>query len=120
MLFRTHDVSEIKKYCIDEWTKMLDGRVSIQDFVIAQEVKLGAYSENAVPLPGVAVAARRIAEDPNDEVNYGERVPYCIVQHESKHRLVDRAVAPEELLLDRSVFFSLGSLNCQCLLYLDQ
>lgn len=43
MLFRHQNVSEIKRYMVNEWSKMLEGKVSIQDFVVAQEVKLGSY-----------------------------------------------------------------------------
>jgi len=44
MLFRTQDLSAIKEFCRQEWTKILQGRVSIQDFIIAKEVRLGTYS----------------------------------------------------------------------------
>lgn len=47
------------------------------------------------------VAARKLAEDPNDEAAYGARVPIVFVQHDTKHRLVDKAVSPEDLLNDR-------------------
>jgi DNA polymerase zeta len=44
MLFRHQDLSLIKDFCRQEWTKILQGRVSIQDFVVAKEVRLGSYS----------------------------------------------------------------------------
>ena len=44
MLFRTQDLSQIKEFCRTEWTKILQGRVSIQDFIVAKEVRLGSYS----------------------------------------------------------------------------
>jgi DNA polymerase zeta len=44
MLFRNQDLSEIKDFCRQEWTKILQGRVSPQDFIIAKEVRLGTYS----------------------------------------------------------------------------
>jgi len=44
MLFRTQDLSQIKEYCRQEWTKILQGRVSMQDFIVAKEVRLGSYS----------------------------------------------------------------------------
>ena len=37
-------------------------------------------------------------EDPNDEPQYGDRIPYVIVRGDPDSRLVDRAAAPEELL----------------------
>lgn len=43
----------------------------------------------------------RLADDPNDETQYGERVRYVITQAGPGDRLVDRAVAPEVLLFGR-------------------
>jgi DNA polymerase zeta len=43
ILFRSQDLSEVKAFCWRTWTKVLEGRVSIQDFIFAQEVRLGTY-----------------------------------------------------------------------------
>jgi DNA polymerase zeta len=45
----------------------------------------------------VSVAARRQLEDPNNEAQYGDRIPYVIARGAPNDRLVDRAVPPEEL-----------------------
>lgn len=58
-------------------------------------------SDKVPPPPGVTVAARRLLLDPNDEPQYGERVPYVIIRGQPKSRLVDRAVAPLQLLNNR-------------------
>lgn len=102
MLFRGNDLSEIKAFCRSEWGKILAGRVSIQDFIIAKEVRLGTYSEKGIPPPGAAVAYRRILKDPRDEPQYAERVPYIISNAEGR-RLIDRARTPEEMLANRSL-----------------
>jgi DNA polymerase zeta len=65
-----------------------------------------SLSDKVPPPPGVAVAARRIMQDPNDEPQYGERVPYVIMRGQPNSRLVDRAVAPLELLEDRYFYLS--------------
>lgn len=44
MLFRSQDLSEIKDFCRQEWAKILQGRVSPQNFIVAKEVRLGSYS----------------------------------------------------------------------------
>lgn len=102
MLFRTNDLSQVKAFCRDEWAKILQGRVSIQDFIVAKEVRLGTYSEKGVPPPGAAVAYRRILKDPRDEPQYAERVPYIISNTEGR-RLIDRARTPQEMLANRSL-----------------
>lgn len=44
ILFRTQDLSQVKDYCYQSWTKILQNQVSIQDFIFAKEVKMGTYS----------------------------------------------------------------------------
>nr|XP_019042303.1 DNA polymerase zeta subunit [Kwoniella bestiolae CBS 10118]OCF21233.1 DNA polymerase zeta subunit [Kwoniella bestiolae CBS 10118] len=102
LLFRTQDLSQIKDFCRQEWTKILQNRVSVQDFIVAKEVRLGSYSEKGVPPPGAAVAYRRILKDPRDEPQYGERVPY-IISNADGRRLIERARMPEEILVNRSL-----------------
>ncbi|KAJ3750399.1 hypothetical protein DFH05DRAFT_73135 [Lentinula detonsa] len=98
ILFRTQDLSKVKEYCYDSWTKMLENRAPVQDFIFAKEVKMGTYSDKGPPPPGVAVAAKRTLLDPGDEPQYGERVPYVIVRGEPGSKLVDRAMDPSEFL----------------------
>lgn len=98
ILFRTQDLSQVKQYCCRTWSKILRNKVSFQDFVFAKEVKMGTYSEGGPPPPGVTVAARRMLHDPNDEPQYGERVPYIIARGSPHTRLIERAVTPEEIL----------------------
>src|ERR1700733_9888030 len=40
LLFRTADLSKVKSYFQDQCTKIMAGKVSIQDFLFAKEVKL--------------------------------------------------------------------------------
>ncbi|KAH9825066.1 hypothetical protein DFH28DRAFT_1077501 [Melampsora americana] len=97
-LFRTQDLSDIKAYLYRQWQRLLLGKVSIQDFTFAKEVKLGTYSENVPPPPGALIAARKMASDPRTEPAYAERVPYVIVKGAPQSRLRDRAVPPEVVL----------------------
>lgn len=43
ILFRSQDLSEMKEYLHSQWSKILEGDVSIQDFIYAKAVKLGTY-----------------------------------------------------------------------------
>ncbi|KAH8834549.1 hypothetical protein DL96DRAFT_1580914 [Flagelloscypha sp. PMI_526] len=100
MLFRSQDLSAIKKYCCDSWRKVLEERASVYDLMFAKEVKQGTYSETAVPQPGAMVAARRQVKDHNAEALYGDRVPYVIYRHPDKTRLVERSMDPLEFVDD--------------------
>ena len=100
ILFRTADLSQVKSFFQSQCTKIMQGKVSIQDFCFAKEVKLGTYSEKGPPPPGALISARRMLEDPRLEPQYGERVPYVVITGGPGARLIDRCVAPDVLLHD--------------------
>lgn len=60
------------------------------------------------------VAARRRAADPNDEPQYGDRIPYVITAGEPNTRLADRAVSPEDMFRKsvRPPDYKMGTDNC--------
>ncbi|RAH43423.1 DNA-directed DNA polymerase zeta catalytic subunit REV3 [Aspergillus brunneoviolaceus CBS 621.78] len=103
LLFRTADLSQVKAYFQAQCAKIMHGRVSVQDFCFAREVKLGTYSDRGLPPPGALLSARRMAADPRAEPQYGERVPYLVVAGAPGSRLIDRCVAPETLLHDATL-----------------
>jgi DNA polymerase zeta len=103
ILFRTQDLSEIKRYFQSQCTKIMMGRVSIQDFLFAKEVRLGSYSDKGLPPPGAMIATKRMLEDPRKEPQYGERVPYVVITGAPGARLIDRCVDPEVLLKDDQI-----------------
>jgi DNA polymerase zeta len=98
ILFRTSDLSQIKTYFQQQCAKVMKGRVSIQDFCFAKEVRLGSYSENGLPPPGALISTRKMMEDPRAEPQYGERVPYVVITGAPGARLIDRCVSPEMML----------------------
>lgn len=98
ILFRTADLSQVKAYFQSQCTKIMKGKISIQDFCFAKEVKLGMYSDKGVPPPGALISMRRMLDDPRAEPQYGERVPYVVIAGAPGARLIDRCVAPEVLL----------------------
>lgn len=98
LLFETADLSQIKTYFQSQCDKIMRGQVSIQDFCFAREVRLGTYSDKGPPPPGALISTRKMLEDARAEPQYGERVPYVIVSGAPGARLIDRCVAPEDLL----------------------
>ncbi|KAI5860741.1 hypothetical protein GGS23DRAFT_599257 [Durotheca rogersii] len=98
ILFETADLSQVKSYFQKQCEKIMRGAVSIQDFCFAREVKLGTYSDKAPPPPGALVSTRKMLDDARAEPQYGERVPYVVVSGAPGARLIDRCIAPEELL----------------------
>ncbi|KAK3052520.1 DNA polymerase zeta [Extremus antarcticus] len=102
LLFRTSDLSEIKKYFQQQCTKIMTGRFSVQDFCFAKEVKLGTYSDKGVAPPGALIATKRMLKDPRTEPQYGERVPYVVIAGGPGARLWERCVEPERLIYDEN------------------
>ncbi|KAL4924882.1 DNA-directed DNA polymerase zeta catalytic subunit REV3 [Aspergillus undulatus] len=100
LLFRTADLSRVKSYFQSQCTKIMQGRVSVQDFCFARAVKLGTYSENGTLPAGALISTKKMLEDPRAEPQYGERVPYVVVTGAPGSRLIDRCVPPETLLRD--------------------
>ena len=98
ILFRSADLSQVKDYFQRQCMKIMKGKVSIQDFCFAKEVKLGTYSDKGLPPPGALISTRKMLEDPRAEPQYGERVPYVVITGAPGARLIDRCVAPDVLL----------------------
>lgn len=100
LLFRTADLSQVKRYFQQQCTKIMAGRISVQDFCFAKEVKLGSYADKGPAPPGAIIATRRMIKDPRSEPQYGERVPYVVIAGAPGARLWERCVEPERLLYD--------------------
>ncbi|KAF1841784.1 DNA polymeras-like protein zeta catalytic subunit [Cucurbitaria berberidis CBS 394.84] len=98
ILFRTSDLSQVKRYFQEQCAKIMEGRISLQDFLFAKEVKLGTYSDRGQPPPGALIATKRMLADPRTEPQYGERIPYVVITGAPGARLIDRCVSPETLL----------------------
>jgi DNA polymerase zeta len=98
LLFRTSDLSEVKRYFQAQCTKIMTGRFSVQDFCFAKEVKLGTYSDKGPAPPGALIATKRMLKDPRLEPQYGERVPYVVIAGAPGARLFERCVEPEALI----------------------
>ncbi|KAF5114385.1 hypothetical protein DV454_002976 [Geotrichum candidum] len=96
LLFDTCDLSQIKEYFEEQWMKIMTGKVSIQDFCFAKEVKLGTYK--GLGPPGAKVAIEKIKEDEYGGPQYRERVPYVVIAGMPNDRLIDRCVSPEVLI----------------------
>ncbi|KAF8308894.1 hypothetical protein DL93DRAFT_2100396 [Clavulina sp. PMI_390] len=97
ILFRTQDLSQVKQYCIQEWSKILGGKVTVQDFAFAKEVRLGTYSEKGNPNAHAVVGALMEEEDKGSFM-YGDRVPHVIARRGPQERLAETAHHVKEFL----------------------
>jgi DNA polymerase zeta len=98
LLFETADLSQVKEYFQKQCNKVMRGKVSVQDFCFAKEVRLGSYSSHGPPPAGALISARKMLQDARAEPQYGQRVPYVVITGAPGARLIDRCVSPEELL----------------------
>ncbi|KAK3365131.1 hypothetical protein B0T24DRAFT_537026 [Lasiosphaeria ovina] len=98
ILFETADLSQVKEYFQAQCAKIMRGTVSVQDFCFAREVKLGTYSAKGPGPAGALISTKRMLKDARAEPQYGERVSYVVISGAPGARLIDRCVAPEDLL----------------------
>jgi DNA polymerase zeta len=86
ILFTTKDLSAVKEYLYDQWSRIHEGgnRIPIRDFIFRREVKLGHYStdpatgEPKMLPPAAVVACHQMIADPRMEPPYKWRVPYVV------------------------------------------
>lgn len=98
ILFETNDLSQVKHYFQAQCTKILMGKVSIQDLCFAKEVRLGTYKDEDRLPPGALLAAKKAERDERAQPHYRERVPYVVIAGGPNDRLMDRCVDPEFLV----------------------
>lgn len=98
LLFSTMDLSAVKAYLTRTWYAMLEGRVPVQEYVFAKEVRLGTYSARGPLPPAAVVASKAMIADPRAEPRFGERIPFVVITGEPTARLVDLVVSPHQLL----------------------
>ncbi|ANM57914.1 recovery protein 3 [Arabidopsis thaliana] len=100
LFFEQKNISKVKSYLYRQWKRILSGRVSLQDFIFAKEVRLGTYStrDSSLLPPAAIVATKSMKADPRTEPRYAERVPYVVIHGEPGARLVDMVVDPLVLL----------------------
>jgi len=103
ILFRTNDLSQVKGFLQKEWSKILQGKTLLQDFVFAKEVRLGSYSKKGTLPPSALVGTRQMMKDPRREPLYRERVRYVVVYGEPGSRLSDQVISPEEFMSNPSL-----------------
>ncbi|KAL6453026.1 REV3 DNA polymerase zeta catalytic subunit [Candida maltosa Xu316] len=98
ILFETKNLSQVKKYTVDQFHKIIHNKVSIKDFCFAKEVRYGTYKNEKYLPPGALLASKMVEEDPRKEPQYRERVPYIVYKDPSKQRIKDRCITPEEFV----------------------
>ncbi|KAH3835832.1 hypothetical protein DPMN_109198 [Dreissena polymorpha] len=103
ILFTTKDVSQVKSYVQRQCQKVMEGRVSLQDFVFAKEYRgMPGYKPGAC-VPALEIAKKSIRQDRRSEPRVGERVPYVIVYGSPGLPLIQLVRSPSDLLADPSL-----------------
>ncbi|KAK6204711.1 uncharacterized protein RJT21DRAFT_117159 [Scheffersomyces amazonensis] len=98
ILFDTKNLSQVKSYVMTQFQKIISNKISINDFCFAKEVRYGTYKNEKYLPPGAIVAARKVEQDPRQEPQYRERIPYVVIQDSSKPRIKDRCMSPEDFM----------------------
>ena len=64
ILFETHDMTAMKRYCQRQWAKLYTNDVLPLYLLMSKEVRMGTYASGASMPPGAAVAMQRMRHDP--------------------------------------------------------
>lgn len=104
MLFKNHQIENVKSYLLNQFHKILTGKISMMnDFIFAKEYRgMDSYSPNA-HIPSLEIAKRRLEKDPMSEPKFKERVPYVIVHGAPDQKLIELVREPIELIKDPSL-----------------
>ncbi|XP_054272954.1 DNA polymerase zeta catalytic subunit [Macrosteles quadrilineatus] len=100
LLFETKDVSLVKRYVCRQFTKVMSGRISVQDLTFAREYRGAAGYRPGACVPALELAKQGRAVDPRSEPRVGERVPYVVVAGAPGLPLIRLVRSPSALLLD--------------------
>lgn len=103
ILFETRDVSIVKTFLNRQFTKILTGRINIQDLIFAKEFRgIGGYKPAAC-VPSLELARKWRVLDRRWEPRTGERVPFIIVNGPPGVPLIKLVRSPHEMLLDEGL-----------------
>ncbi|SCU95819.1 LAMI_0F03928g1_1 [Lachancea mirantina] len=103
ILFDTKDLSLVKAYLQEQFTKIMKGEVSVQDFCFAKEVKLGSYKSEKTQPAGALVATKKMKDDRRAEPQYKERVSYVVIKGRSGQILRERCIPPDKYLANEDL-----------------
>lgn len=103
ILFDTCDVSKVKEYVCKQFMKIQEGKVSIQDLIIAKEFRgVMGYKQKAV-VPALTLTRKWKQSDPRNEPRRGERVPFILTNGPPNSTLIRLVKSPLEVLNDESL-----------------
>ncbi|EDV19123.1 uncharacterized protein TRIADDRAFT_34116 [Trichoplax adhaerens] len=103
MLFMQRDVSLIKKFVLRQCQKLIDGKASTKDFVIAKEYRGRSSYKPGACVPSLEISKKLLATDKRAEPRVGERVPYVVVYGMPGLPLIRLVRRPIEFLSDPSL-----------------
>lgn len=102
ILFETKDVSKVKRYVQNQFQKLNQGRIGLQDLVFAKEYRGRQYYKQGSCVPALEIAKRKLSVDRRSEPRVSERVPYVVVHGSPGLPLIRLVRTPQEYLQDPS------------------
>ncbi|XP_071479193.1 DNA polymerase zeta catalytic subunit-like [Diadema antillarum] len=102
ILFETKDVSKVKRYVQQQFQKLSEGRIGLQDLMFAKEYRGRQYYRPGACVPALEIAKRKLSVDRRSEPRVSERVPYVVVHGSPGLPLIQLVRTPQEYLRDPS------------------
>ena len=102
-LFSSKDLSLVKEFVQHQFTKMIHGKVSLQDYIFAKEFRGMDGYKPGVCVPALEIARRRIKKDGRNDPLVSERVQYVVCYGSPGLPLIQLIHEPAELFTDTSL-----------------
>jgi DNA polymerase zeta len=98
-LFESRDLSQVFRYLNNKWTKVLNNRYQLKDFILYEKVILGQYKN---PPAGIKVSLKNMEIDKMRKPLFGERVAFVIRTGQPGDPVTELAVNPEDFLASQT------------------
>uniref|UniRef100_A0A182VW29 DNA polymerase zeta catalytic subunit n=1 Tax=Anopheles minimus TaxID=112268 RepID=A0A182VW29_9DIPT len=116
ILFETCDVSKVKQYTCRQFTKILEGRVNLQDFIFAKEFRGESGYKPGACVPALELTRKWKQTDPRREPRQGQRVPYVIVSGPPLVPLIRLVRSPDEMLSNEGLKINANYYICKAII----
>ena len=103
-LFESRDVTQLFKYLNSKWSKILQNKYHMKDFIMYEKVIMSQYKN---PPAGIKVSLKNIEIDKMRKPLFGERVGFVIRTGQPGDSITDLAMNPEDFVSSQAYTLNL-------------
>ena len=103
LFFRTNEIDQVRRYVIEQCTRLFTENVSVQELTFAREFRGLCGYQPGLTIPSLHIIKKKMLNDPRSEPRIGSRVPFVCVYTNPDSLLIDLVRTPEQVLADSSL-----------------